>query len=49
MSIVGIAAWVAVFVVGATLIHTPGSDEFWSILFIMICGAVLGTLLARLP
>ncbi|KKK61880.1 hypothetical protein LCGC14_3009930 [marine sediment metagenome] len=48
MSIVGIAAWVAVFVIGATLIHTLGS-EFWGILFVMICGAVLGTLVARLP
>ena len=48
MSIVGIAAWVAVFVVGATLIHTPGA-EYPGMFFIMVCGCAIGALIPRLP
>ena len=45
--IIGVLAWVVVFVIGANLIHTPG-QEWWGLLFIAVCGSAIGISLARI-
>jgi len=48
MSIVGVFAWIVLFVCGAELLHTPGA-VYGGALCIAVCGFTLGILVSRIP